>query len=82
MSTSRGQSKTRDTATIEVLIPSPFNGVILGALSSAAIENNQFAIDALETIRRVKAGEPVGLIYVHRLNDFMRMHCDMGQQRA
>ncbi len=61
---------------IEVLIPSPFNAAVWHSLSSCAIENNQFAIDALETIRRVKAGEPVGLIYVQRLNAFMQKHCD------
>lgn len=65
------------TYRIEVIIPSPFNSAVWNALSSAAIENNQFAIDCLETIRRVKADEPVGRVYAHRLNDFMRTHCDM-----
>ena len=56
--------------TIDVLIPGRFSS-IRGALASCAIEHNQFAIDALETIRRVEADEPVGPRYVKRLNEFM-----------
>ncbi len=57
---------------IEVIVPTPFDAAVWHALSSCAIEGNGFAIDAIETIRRVKAGEPVGVGYVERLNGFMR----------
>ena len=54
---------------VEVLIPGPLSP-LRGALSSCAIEGNQFAIDALETIRRIEAGEPVGAVYAERLSKF------------
>ena len=44
---------------------------VRGALSSCAIEGNTFAIEALETIRRVECGEPVGLRYVEALDEIM-----------
>lgn len=57
--------------TIEVIIPSSFNPA-WHASSSCAIEGNQFAVDALETIRRVKFGDAIGIVYAERLNEFMR----------
>lgn len=58
-------------ANIEVIIPGPLSP-LRGALASCAIEGNQFAIDALETIRRVEAGLPVGERYARALNAFMQ----------
>ena len=58
---------------IEVHMPGPFS-TTRAALSSCAIEGNQFAIDALETIRRVEAGEPIGLRYAEALNGFVQQH--------
>jgi hypothetical protein len=57
--------------TIDVLIPGPLSP-IRAALSSCAIEGNQFAIDALETIRRVENHEPVGARFVQVLNEFLQ----------
>jgi hypothetical protein len=57
---------------VDVICPGHFSA-IRAALSSCAIEGNQFAIDALETIRRAEVGEPVGLRYAERLNRFMRI---------
>ena len=57
--------------TVYVLIPSPLS-VVRGALASCALSGNQFAIDAMETIRRVEAGEPIGERYATALNDFMQ----------
>jgi hypothetical protein len=54
-----------------VIVPGPLS-TIREAMHSCAIEGNRFAIEALETIRRVEAGEPVGQRYVTALNDFMR----------
>lgn len=62
--------KKRSVSKIDVLIPGKFSTIRAG-LSSCAIEGNQFAIDALETIRRVEAGEPVGATYVIRLNNWL-----------
>jgi hypothetical protein len=56
---------------INVLIPGPFS-TCRAALSSCAIESNLLAIEALETIRRAEAGEPVGARYVNQLNWIMR----------
>ena len=56
--------------TIDVLVPGAMS-FTRAALSSCAIENNQLAIDALETIRRVEVGEPVGEHYARRLNWLM-----------
>jgi hypothetical protein len=56
--------------TIEVLIPGKCS-MIRGALATCAIEGNQFAIDAIETIRRVDIGEPVGARYAKQLNEFL-----------
>jgi hypothetical protein len=57
--------------TIDIIIPGKFSAV-RAALSSCAIENNQFAIDALETIRRVENGEPVGQRFAEELNRWMK----------
>lgn len=54
--------------TITVLIPSPIQ---IEALASCAIEGNRWAAQLLETVRRVKAGEPVGARYVAELNAFV-----------
>lgn len=56
---------------MEVIIPGMMSSV-RAAPSSAAIGGNQFAIEALETIRRIEHGEPVGIMYVNRLNNWMR----------
>lgn len=56
--------------TIDILIPGKFSP-IRAALSSCAIEGNQFAIDALETIRRAEAKEPVGERYFRALNNWL-----------
>jgi hypothetical protein len=56
---------------IEVIVPGRYS-TVRAALSSCAIENNQFSIDALDTIRRIEADEPVGPRYVRQLNRFMR----------
>lgn len=66
----RREARHDAVAEIAVLIPGPMSPE-RGALASCAIEGNQFAIDALETIRRVEAGEAVGAKYVKRLNRFM-----------
>lgn len=62
--------KPTEPRRITVLIPGPLSP-LREALASCAIEDNQFAIDALETIRRVEVGEPVGERYAKALNDFM-----------
>ena len=56
--------------TIEVLIPGRLSSIRF-ALATCAIEGNQFAIDALETIRRVEADESVGPRYAKALNDYL-----------
>jgi len=37
------------------------------ALDTCAVRGNRLAIDALETIRRLETGEPVGERYLRRL---------------
>lgn len=56
--------------TLDVLIPGPLSSIRY-ALSTCAIEGNQLAIDALETIRRVEAGEPIGKRYADALNGYL-----------
>jgi len=56
--------------TIDVLIPGPLSPW-RAVFATCAIEGNQFAIDALETIRRVEHGEPVGPRYAEALNQFL-----------
>lgn len=53
---------------VEVLIP---GAAMREALASCALSGNRFAIEALETIRRASAGEPVGERYVKALNAFV-----------
>lgn len=65
-----GKKGEKRNGCIEVLIPGRFSP-IRGSLASCAIEGNGFAIEALETIRRLEAGEPVGRRYCEQLNGFL-----------
>ena len=41
-------------------------------LARCAEERDQLAVECLETIRRIEAGEPVGVRYAEQLNEFMK----------
>lgn len=50
---------------MKVYLPDP---ALREALASLAIDGNRVAITALETVRRIEAGEPVGKRYADALN--------------
>lgn len=55
---------------IDICIPG-ICSLTRASLSSCAMAGNKMAIECLETIRRVEAGEPIGLRYAKQLNKVM-----------